>query len=200
MKSADKDSGPRIAANRLVWEASGAASYLARSARLGVLLIIGGLVLGVHLYTRLVSATVTPGPFIPPEDSPYYWLSGAVQRPGLYEAVNHPTLLAAAPGLATLQLIENGTMVPVGIHPQTALLFFRPLPLNEADATLLAALPGVGPVLAGRIVAMRRKLDGFKSIEQLRLVSGIGPVMFERLRDLLTVTMTGSVAGGRSAA
>jgi competence protein ComEA len=58
--------------------------------------------------------------------------------------------------------------------------------LNTADTAALDALPGIGPVLAERIVAHRE--DGpFTSVDELGDVSGIGPTLLERLRDLVRV-------------
>jgi competence protein ComEA len=57
-----------------------------------------------------------------------------------------------------------------------------PLDLNEADAEALSRLPGVGPVLAGRIVAARRTRGRFRSLEELLEVPGIGPATLEKIR------------------
>ena len=58
--------------------------------------------------------------------------------------------------------------------------------LNKADAAALDALPGIGPVLADRIVSHRE--DGpFTSVDELADVAGIGPTLLERLRDLVRV-------------
>ncbi|MDQ0373438.1 ComEA family DNA-binding protein [Cellulomonas humilata] len=58
--------------------------------------------------------------------------------------------------------------------------------LNTADAGALDALPGIGPVLADRIVSHRE--DGpFTTIDELADVAGIGPTLLERLRDLVRV-------------
>ena len=60
------------------------------------------------------------------------------------------------------------------------------LDLNGADEAALDALPGIGPVLAGRIVAHRE--DGpFTSVDELADVAGIGPTLLERLRELVRV-------------
>jgi competence protein ComEA len=58
--------------------------------------------------------------------------------------------------------------------------------LNTADAAALDALPGIGPVLAERIVSHRE--DGpFSTVDELADVAGIGPTLLERLRDLVRV-------------
>ena len=59
--------------------------------------------------------------------------------------------------------------------------------LNTATAEDLEELPGVGPVLAGRIVDYRTQHGGFRSVEQLRDVSGIGPKRFADLKDRVRV-------------
>jgi competence ComEA-like helix-hairpin-helix protein len=59
--------------------------------------------------------------------------------------------------------------------------------LNVANAEELATLPGVGEVLAARIVAYREQHGPFARIEDLDAVSGIGPSLVERIRDLATV-------------
>lgn len=59
--------------------------------------------------------------------------------------------------------------------------------LNTASVAELEALPDVGPVLAGRIVAHRDSIGGFTSVEQLLEVDGIGDKTFAALRDLVTV-------------
>ena len=59
--------------------------------------------------------------------------------------------------------------------------------LNRADAGELDQLPGIGPVLAGRIVEHRRTSGPYRSAEDLLAVRGIGPALFERLRDRVTV-------------
>jgi competence protein ComEA len=57
--------------------------------------------------------------------------------------------------------------------------------LNTADETRLDALPGVGPVIAGRIVAWRQEHGRFSSVDELTEVSGIGDATLERLRPLV---------------
>ncbi|MDH7577223.1 MAG: ComEA family DNA-binding protein [Bacillota bacterium] len=62
------------------------------------------------------------------------------------------------------------------------------LNLNTATAADLdARLPGIGPVLAQRIVDYRNSHGPFRSIEDLQNVSGIGPSRFEQIKELVTI-------------
>ena len=58
--------------------------------------------------------------------------------------------------------------------------------LNAADVTALDALPGIGPVLAQRIVDWRTANGRFTSVDELAEVSGIGETLLGRLRPLVT--------------
>jgi competence protein ComEA len=62
-----------------------------------------------------------------------------------------------------------------------------PVNLNTATLEQLDTLPGVGPVMAGRILDWRTQHGGFATVDQLREVSGIGDRTFERLSPLVTV-------------
>jgi competence protein ComEA len=59
--------------------------------------------------------------------------------------------------------------------------------LNQADAAALDALPGIGPVIAGRILERRAHQGPFRSPEDLLAVRGIGPAVFARLRNHVRV-------------
>ncbi|OIN90064.1 hypothetical protein CO019_01940 [Candidatus Berkelbacteria bacterium CG_4_9_14_0_2_um_filter_42_30] len=59
--------------------------------------------------------------------------------------------------------------------------------INTATAAQLDSLPGIGPVYAGRIVEYRDSHGGFKSINEIENVKGIGPKTFEKFRDKITI-------------
>jgi competence protein ComEA len=133
-------------------------------------------------------------------------VAGDVRRPGLVRVPAGSRVadaLAAAGGLkpgATTEglnlarLVKDGEQITVGapVAPSGAAVpgaAATPglVDLNTATADQLDALPGVGPVLAERIVAWRDAHGPFASIDQLREVSGIGERKFASLRDLVTV-------------
>ena len=66
------------------------------------------------------------------------------------------------------------------------------LDLNRANVHELETLPGIGAVLAQRVIAFRESLGGFRRIEDLRDVKGIGAKKFDRLKLLVTVSTSNS--------
>lgn len=62
-----------------------------------------------------------------------------------------------------------------------------PVNINSADADTLTALPGIGRVLAERIVAYRRQNGSFRAIEEITKVEGIGEKKAEAILELITV-------------
>ena len=61
------------------------------------------------------------------------------------------------------------------LPPEIANIFFRPVSLNRASKNILSTLPGIGPVLAERIVQWRKENGPFRSFDELLRIKGIGP-------------------------
>ena len=59
--------------------------------------------------------------------------------------------------------------------------------INTATAEELEALPGIGPVLAQRILEYREASGSFRAVEELTKVEGLGTKTLEEIWDLITV-------------
>lgn len=77
------------------------------------------------------------------------------------------------------------TTAPTQTVPEETVSF--PVNINTADADTLTALPGIGQVLAERIVAYRRQNGPFRAIEEITNVEGIGEKKADAILDLITV-------------
>ena len=82
--------------------------------------------------------------------------------------------------------------IEMGRMSAAALISHRlPIDINKARAEAFELLPGIGPVLAGRIVARREESGGFEKEEDLLQVRGIGPRTLERIRGRIAVARSG---------
>jgi competence protein ComEA len=96
--------------------------------------------------------------------------------------------LAHSPGHATSSAtLQRAAPRPVSQAGVRALRVGEPLDLNAAVAGDLQLLPGVGPKLAQRIVDERMRRGGFRSLDELSDVKGVGPKTLEHVRALVTV-------------
>jgi len=59
--------------------------------------------------------------------------------------------------------------------------------LNTASSSQLDSLPGIGPAYAQRIIEYREANGGFKSVDEIQNVKGIGPKTFDKLKDQITI-------------
>lgn len=87
---------------------------------------------------------------------------------------------------AAMQTLPPQSTCPEPTTPETVAVTF-PIDINRADAEQLTALPGVGEVLANRIVAYREENGSFLSTQELQNVDGIGEKRLDAILDLITV-------------
>ena len=87
---------------------------------------------------------------------------------------------------AAMQTLPPQTTCPEPTTPETVAVTF-PIDINRADAEQLTALPGIGEVLARRIVAYREENGRFLSTQELQNVEGIGEKRLDAILDLITV-------------
>ena len=60
--------------------------------------------------------------------------------------------------------------------------------INTATIEELDSLPGIGPVIASRIIEFREKRGGFRRVEELLAIQGISERMWQELEGLVEVT------------
>ena len=97
---------------------------------------------------------------------------------GAEYVVRNETMRAAEEETPPASVLEEEPPVPSADNP---------LNINMADVAALDTLPGIGPVLAGRIVEYRSTHGAFSKKEDLMLVEGIGEGIYGDLRDVITV-------------
>ena len=98
------------------------------------------------------------------------------------------TILAVAVVATTLSVASPAARRTDTLEPQAASQQPAPaLNLNTATQTDLEKLPGVGPATAKQILEYRQKNNGFKKIEELMNIKGIGEKSFLKLKPLVTV-------------
>jgi competence protein ComEA len=149
-------------------------------------------------------STTEPGPVV-------VYVAGAVVRPGVYPVATGARVadaVAAAGGptpdadleplnLATRVADGDRVFVPRRGQPPPAVIgpvtgsggagSTGPVDLNTATGTQLETLPGVGPATAQAIITWRQQHGGFRSVDDLLEVRGIGPAKLDALRDQVTV-------------
>ena len=85
-----------------------------------------------------------------------------------------------------MQTLPPQTTLPEPTTPETVAVTF-PIDINRADTEQLTALPGIGEVLAQRIIAYREENGSFLSTDELKNVEGIGEKRLEAIVDLITI-------------
>ncbi|GAA1598541.1 ComEA family DNA-binding protein [Kribbella sancticallisti] len=158
--------------------------------------------------SAIVSGSPVAGPSSPSTATVVVHVAGKVRRPGLIRVKSGSRVadvLAAAGGalpgvdLSSLNLarpVTDGEQIVVGV-PTTAVPTGAPQPagpgttspldLNSATLAQLETLPGVGPVLAQRILAWRTEHGRFTTTDELQEVPGVGPKKFESLKPHVRV-------------
>lgn len=123
-------------------------------------------------------------------------VAGLVKNPGLYylpigsriadalEAAGGVTKKKAADSVNLAREVVDGEQIMVGI---TSGGTTQGISINSASASDLEELPGVGPVLAARIVAFREANGPFKNVTELGNVSGIGESILGQIQTVATL-------------
>ena len=153
-------------------DAIAAASGAAADADLDRVNLAGALSDGVQIYVPHRGETAAPAQIQP---------NGGTANAGQGNAANGAAQNGASQGGAQPQPAR--TLTPAGSAQKGS----APVNINTATAEELQTLPRIGPAMAQRIIAWREAHGGFRSVDALDAVPGIGPSMLENLRPLVTV-------------
>ena len=160
--------------------------YLFITVFLVIAAIAGGIMLAVqHSQSQPVEIVLSQTE--PPELSGEICIGGAVANPGIYslrEGDTLKTLLSDAGIAPDADISHIELYVPREGEEQS----FQRIDINRAETWLLEALPGIGEVLAQRIVDYRSENGPFRRIEDLLKISGIGDATLEHIKDYIIVS------------
>lgn len=95
-----------------------------------------------------------------------------------------PTLAAMALTLSVLSTGVHAEPTPTAAEVATQQAVIN---INTADVSMLATLPGIGNHKAGAIIEYRKKHGGFKQVNELQQVKGIGKGTFAKLEGKIKV-------------
>jgi len=160
--------------------------YLFVTVFLAIAAIAGGIMLAVQ-HNRNQPVEIVLSQTAPPAQSGEIYIGGAVANPGIYSLKEGDTLQAL---LSDAVVEPNADLSHIELYIPREGEDHSPqkIDINRAEPWLLESLPGIGEVLAQRIVDYRSENGPFKRIEDLLKVSGIGPATFEKIKDYITVS------------
>jgi len=160
--------------------------YLFITVFLLIAAIAGGIMLGLQR-SRNQPTEIVLSHTEPPRQNGEVYIGGTVANPGIYPWKEDDTLQA----LLSAAGVEPGAdlgHIEVYIPQAGETASIQKIDINRAESWLLDALPGIGEVLAQRIVDYRSTNGPFQRIEDLLKVSGIGSATIENMRDFITVS------------
>ena len=160
--------------------------YLFATIFLAIAAIAGGITLAVQ-HSRNQPVEIVLSQTELPSQSGEIHISGAVVNPGIYPLKEGDTLqmlLSDAAVEPDADLSHMELYIPHEGENQSP----QKVDINRAESWLLEALPGIGEILAQRIVDYRNENGLFRRVEDLLQVSGIGEATFENIKNYITVS------------
>ena len=87
----------------------------------------------------------------------------------------------------SLQVVVSGTNSGRYMPESPASLLPHSININTATEAELVRLPRIGPAIARRIIAYRKRVGKFQTVDELLKIKGIGPKTLQRIRVYLIV-------------
>jgi competence protein ComEA len=114
--------------------------------------------------------------------------AGGLKEPALFEMGSSSAVLETGTLLTIVK--ESPQEIKVKLERMEAkklLVFSIPLDLNRASVEDLCLLPGIGESLAQEVLSYRERRRGFRSVEELKNVKGIGEKKYQTLKDFFII-------------
>lgn len=113
--------------------------------------------------------------------------AGGLKKPAVFEADSFSGPLATGTLIKIRRDSQQEVRIEIGSMEANKLLIFNiPLDLNRVSLEDLCLLPGIGESLAREIIAYRERRKGFRSVEELKHVKGIGEKKYRSMKTYLT--------------
>jgi competence protein ComEA len=114
--------------------------------------------------------------------------AGGLKEPGLLDQDSFSESLKTGALLNVRKESHQETRIKIETMEAHKLLVFSiPLDLNRVSMEDLCLIPGIGESLAREIIAFRERKRGFRSVEELKNVKGIGDKKYQSLKNFLIV-------------
>lgn len=136
-------------------------------------------------------------------------VKGQVKKPGVYQSSSGERVIDVINRSGGLTENADVSQVNFAEHVQDAMVIYIPakgeeglavpggsmtqngssdkININKADETQLQDIPGIGPAKASAIIEYRELNGSFKTIEDIKNISGIGDKTYEKLKDSISV-------------
>ena len=122
----------------------------------------------------------------------HVYVQGEVEQEGVLELSRYATVEEALAHMVLNDQADCSMLNPLQILHDRDVIYIprkkaeteeRRISINTASTEQLSTLPGIGPAMAERIISFRTENGLFQTLEDLQKVKGIGPRLFEKLKD-----------------
>ncbi len=149
-----------------------------------------------NIIAHICGGVKSPGVYTLPENSrvkDFIYAAGGTSKDGIVDAINLARIVGDGEKIVIPQAGKTGSGNENGSTALEPVMQNSPeehkgkININTATLADLDSIPGIGPVIAQRIIDHRNGNGNFKSVEDIKNVKGIGEKTFEKIKDYIEV-------------